>query len=47
MRRAASLTTIGALALVLASCGAETVSPSSAATDAGSPATGCSSDAHC
>ena len=29
----------------LASCGAVTVSPSSAATDAGSPATGCSSDA--
>ena len=43
MRRAA-ITTIGALALVLASCGAESVSPSSTATDAGSAATGCSSD---
>ena len=44
MKRAATLTTIGALALVLASCGAETVGPSSTATDAGSATTGCSSD---
>ena len=45
MRQAARFTTIGALALVLASCGAETVSPSSTATDAGTPATGCSEGA--
>ena len=44
MRRAAILITIGALSLVLASCGAESVSPSSTETDAGSAATGCSSD---
>ena len=44
MGRAAIHTTIGALVLVLASCGAESVSPSSTETDADSAATGCSSD---